>query len=80
VGAEFFRADEKTDRQTDRHDEANGFFCNFANVLNKYLSVLTVEFFLAFLFFVPKLVNLKVVTRRLLHSALASTKCWSVMF
>jgi hypothetical protein len=32
VGTEFFRANRQTDRQTDRHDEANSRFRNFANV------------------------------------------------
>jgi hypothetical protein len=31
-GAELFHADERTDRQTKRHEEAKGGFCNFANM------------------------------------------------
>jgi hypothetical protein len=82
VGVELFLAD-PTDRQTDVQTDMTKLivvFRNFSSALNKHLSGMTVEFFLTFFFFVSKLVNLKVVTRRLLHSALASTKCWSLMF
>jgi hypothetical protein len=35
VRAELFHADGWTDSQTDRHDEANRFFRNFANTLKQ---------------------------------------------
>ena len=35
IGAELFHADGRTDRQTDRHDEANSRFSNFANAPKK---------------------------------------------
>ena len=37
VGAEFFHADRQPNRRTDRHDEANSWFRNFANApKNRY--------------------------------------------
>ena len=33
VGAELFHADGRTDRQMDRHDEANSRFCQFCETV-----------------------------------------------
>jgi len=79
VGAELFRTDERKKNKKTDMTKLIVVFRNFANALNKHLSALNVESFLTFFFF-TELVNLKVATRRLLHSALAGTKCWSLMF
>ena len=38
MGAELFHGERRTDKQdrrTDKHDEGNGLFCNFANMTKK---------------------------------------------
>jgi len=45
VGAELFHTDGRTDRQTDRHDEASGHFSQFANAPNETLEMVNITTF-----------------------------------